>query len=273
LGVAGRKLTASKPADNGEEGLYAAPHDVQGVEDCFYYHVMDLPGHGTVGGGWDLREGVNEYLGNIEVSGKRVLEIGPASGFLTAHLESHGAEVVGVELSEEEEWEVATSHRLTSKRIEAIHARRDRHRQLLRNSFWFTYKVFGLSARLHYGNAYSLPSELGRFDISLLASVLLHARDPLRIIQQCAGLTGEAIVIVERHHPELEGSIARLVPSAEMDVSDIWWDFSQGYFVQFLGLLGFTRVETNLHPQPYRPKPEVPITVPIDMFTIVAYRG
>ena len=83
-------------------GLYAQPRDVRGVEGCFFYHVMDLPGFGVVGGRWDLREGVNKYLGGIDVEDKRVLEIGPASGFLTADLESHGAEVVAVELSEEQ---------------------------------------------------------------------------------------------------------------------------------------------------------------------------
>ena len=55
----------------------------------FWYHVQDLPGLGTVGEageGWDFREPGNAdaYLGGVTVEGKRVLEVGPGSGFWTA---------------------------------------------------------------------------------------------------------------------------------------------------------------------------------------------
>jgi hypothetical protein len=43
---------------------------------------MELPGRGVIEGrDWDLRGSVDEYLGNVDFAGQRVLEIGPASGF------------------------------------------------------------------------------------------------------------------------------------------------------------------------------------------------
>lgn len=59
---------------------------------------MDIPGYGGVEGEWDLRKGVKEYLGNVDFKGKRVLEIGTASGFLCFYMEGQGAEVVAYDL-------------------------------------------------------------------------------------------------------------------------------------------------------------------------------
>lgn len=69
------------------------------LEECCFYHTMDLPGVGMVTGDWDLRGGVSDHLGNVALAGKRVLEIGPANGFLSFEMERSGAEVVGYDLS------------------------------------------------------------------------------------------------------------------------------------------------------------------------------
>src|SRR6516164_8364027 len=77
--------------------VYAQERVVAGIDGCFFYHVMDLPGIGTVGQDWDLRGRVDDYLGNIELAGKRVLDVGTASGFLTFEMERMGAEVVSLD--------------------------------------------------------------------------------------------------------------------------------------------------------------------------------
>ena len=74
--------------------LYQAPPRIDALADCNFYHTTDIPGVGTVEGQWDLREGVDAYLGGYDFSGKRVLEIGPATGFLTFHMEKCGADFV-----------------------------------------------------------------------------------------------------------------------------------------------------------------------------------
>jgi hypothetical protein len=66
---------------------------------------MELPDHGVTNGEWDLRRGVDEYLGNVSFAGQRVLEIGPASGFLTFEMEKRGAEVISVEVTARHGWD------------------------------------------------------------------------------------------------------------------------------------------------------------------------
>ena len=70
------------------------------LADCDFYHSMISPGVGKIIGLWDLRQTVDDYVGRIDFAGKRVLEIGPASGFLTIEMERRGADVVAVELPE-----------------------------------------------------------------------------------------------------------------------------------------------------------------------------
>lgn len=80
--------------------IFAEPPTVSDLRDCLFYHTMDIPGVGTVEGWFDLRGSVDQYLGYVPLGAKRVLEIGPASGFLTFYMESQGAEVVAVDVSE-----------------------------------------------------------------------------------------------------------------------------------------------------------------------------
>src|SRR4051812_37484330 len=79
---------------------YETPQPVAGVGDCWFYHVMDLPGAGKVGGQWDLRGQVDEYLGGFDFRGKRVLDVGAASGFLTFEMEKRGADVVSFDMKD-----------------------------------------------------------------------------------------------------------------------------------------------------------------------------
>ena len=38
-----------------QNSLLAPPRQVERLEDCLFYHTMDLPGFGVVRGQWDLR--------------------------------------------------------------------------------------------------------------------------------------------------------------------------------------------------------------------------
>src|SRR5580704_14740984 len=47
--------------------------------ECNFYHSAELPDGDVIMGPWDLRGREREYLGGVEVSGRRVLELGPAT--------------------------------------------------------------------------------------------------------------------------------------------------------------------------------------------------
>src|ERR1700722_14294937 len=68
------------------------------LSDFTWYHAFDMPDGTVLPGAWDLRGHESAYLGGVDVAGKRVLELGPATGFLTFAMERLGAaEVVSFE--------------------------------------------------------------------------------------------------------------------------------------------------------------------------------
>jgi hypothetical protein len=125
-------------------------------------------------------------------------------------------------------------------------------------------------AKVHYGDVYSLPEELGSFDVAVMAAVLRHTRDPLRIIEGCAR-HADNLVITEMFFPDLDGApVARLVPSHDSRTWDTWWDFSPDLLTQFLRVLGFDRIVLSRHEQPFLSDG---IKHPIPFFTLVASRS
>src|SRR5690349_17429812 len=76
---------------------FQPPRSVDTTADCQFYHAMDLPGYGFQPGEWDLRDDVDNYLGNQDFRGKKVVDVGTGSGFLCFEMEKRGADVTAVE--------------------------------------------------------------------------------------------------------------------------------------------------------------------------------
>jgi len=244
--------------------LYAEPPGHIGEKQCVWYHTMDLPGLGEVAGAWDLRAGIDDYLGGVDISGERVLEIGPASGYVTVELERRGAEVVAAEMTDERGWDFVPQAALD---MEQIRAERHAHIADQKNTWWFVQRATGSHAKAYYGDIESLPPELGRFDSTFLLAVLLHTRNPLAILESAANLTDRRIVVMDLVNPDLgdDAPICALIPSKDNGVWDAWWSLSHAFIVQFLGVLGFTEATVTFHTQPNR-------GVDNQFFTVVAER-
>jgi len=61
-------------------------HEDADLSDFVWYHAVELPDGQVLPGAWDLRGHEEAYLGGVDVAGKRVLELGPATGYLTFYL-------------------------------------------------------------------------------------------------------------------------------------------------------------------------------------------
>jgi O-methyltransferase len=226
--------------------IFAAPLKVEDPANCHFYHTMEVPGHGLMNGEWDLRGKVDDYLGRVAFAGQHVLEIGPASGFLTFEMEKRGAEVVSVEVTAEHGWDFVP---YPAQKLEEVFGPRAIVMERLKNSYWFSHAAHQSKAKIHYGDVYNLPAALGQFDIAVMGSVLLHCRDPLRIVEQC-GKMARSLIITDMFHPDLEGtSVCRLAPAPQNFLWHTWWHFSTQFFTQFLAVMGFTTTANLTHQQ------------------------
>src|SRR5579871_2985770 len=151
--------------------LFCEPRNVTDLRHCNFYHTVDIPGHGTVEGAWDLREGAKAYLGQVDFKNKRVLEVGAADGFLGFFMEKEGADVIGYDLSENHAWDIVPFAQYDYEAI--LEGKRERIR-MLNNAWWFLHRVFQSKARLAFGDVYHIPAELGPVDICTFGSILLH---------------------------------------------------------------------------------------------------
>jgi SAM-dependent methyltransferase len=237
--------------------VYATRTDVPALADCDFYHTMDLPGYGVVRGDWDLRAGVDEYLGFEQVNGKRVLEIGTASGFLCFEMERRGAEVVGYDLSSADAWDVVPYAGLD---LPAIAAARAAHIARLNNGWWLARHAYGSSARVVYGNAYDIPAAIGAIDVCTFGAVLLHLRDPLRALESAARLRPQTMIVTEPRRPRRLGifppsqrrSPILLADGRAASPVDVWWFFTPEAIANLLAIVGYRTIRVIRHRRLYR---------------------
>jgi SAM-dependent methyltransferase len=196
--------------DPSDGDVFSPPRDVADISECYFYHVMDLPGHGVVGGEWDLRGGEETYLGGLAFEGKRVLELGTASGFLCRFMESRGAEVIGCDLPVDSFWDVVP---IAGADLSVARLRFRSHIERLKNGWWFAHRIFGSKARAVYRNIYDLPLEIGPVDVATFGSILLHLRDPFQALYSALRLTRETVIVTDLHPEQSPAGVSGQGPT------------------------------------------------------------
>lgn len=275
--------------DKAGQSVYAPPREVASVDDCYFYHTMDIPGHGVVTGEWDLRGRENLYLGGFDFTGKRVLEMGPASGFLTRYMEQAGADVVAYDLSEDHSWDTVP---FDGSDFEQLDKERREHIRRLNNGWWLSRNANNLSAQAVYGTVYTVPEAIGQVDVATFASILLHVRDPFLAVRTAARLVRETIIVTDIYpatdfhlvQPQLNSADPAIVTELPEEsfgenkmvfmpqywdkaYVDTWWMLSPTTVKRFLGILGFTETTVTYH---FAPSGGNSRTM---LYTVVAHRG
>lgn len=278
-------------SDSSSSAIYARSRIVDDLSACTFYHTVDLPGFGHVDGQWDLRGHLGQYLGDVPLSGKRILELGTADGYIAFEMERQGAEVVSYDLSEAHSWDVVPYARHSNDPARqrddgywlATHERfRDGIRRL-NNAYWLSHRAHGSRARVVYGTVYDVPSAIGEFDVATFGAILLHTRDPFGALESASRLTTETIIVTEPRDrlslppalrklrgllpQRLRRPTMRFLPEWQTARDpDGWWNLSPELVVAFLGVLGFERTTVTYHAQPYKGRPR-------PMYTVVGQRA
>jgi hypothetical protein len=183
-------------------------------------------------------------------------------------MERLGARVCCIEPPVERFWDLVPQH---AADLEPRKQRFLRHIERIRNSFWFLHGVYGSRVRCFEADAYQLPETLGRFDVGVLAAVLLHCSSPVRLMESVAKLVGDTLIVTEIYEPALyRGSLPQctLLPSTKNQKIDTWWNFSPAFITQYLSVLGFPHATVTRHRQFFVPEKRWD-----EMFTVVARRA
>ncbi len=207
-----------------------------------WYHTVDLGDGVSTPGQYDHRGIVSMYGIPDDLSGKTVLDVGPAHGFFAFEFERRGAaRVLTVELPS---W---SSHD-GSPALMADFERNDddeRKQAYLHDALSFAIEARGSSVEQQYCSVYDLdPAVQGTFDVVFCASVLLHVTDPVRALYAIRGVTADHALIatsIDTRRLDRGGSArARFVGRVD---GQTFWVPNMACLEQWALAAGFARVE------------------------------
>ncbi|NCC50202.1 MAG: hypothetical protein EOM20_03205 [Spartobacteria bacterium] len=248
-----RRLGTRKRKTVSDAAIYAPPRRIENLEECYFYHTIDLPGHGVIEGEWDLRAGVDEYLGHVPLDGRRVLEVGTANGFLCFAMEARGAEMVAYDLSDEYDWDIVP---FGGGIAEDLRRERKQRIRQLNNAWWLTHRLMNSRAKVCYGTAYTIPEAIGPVDIATFGCILLHLRDPFLALQRAAALARDTIIVTDVMpgwgDPNNKLPMTFIPDPAQPQMNDSWWYLSPEQVSRFLGVLGYPHTTITYHQQPFK---------------------
>jgi SAM-dependent methyltransferase len=228
-------------------GLFAEPMSVNNPSECVFYHSLDLPVSGPQKGHWDLRGQFDRYINSVKLSGRTLLDVGTASGFLSFEAEKlDAARVVSVDIRGAE-----CLDRLPFVQNAAFRNRAqweegaNKFHDAIKRSYWLAHREFRSKAEAFYGNAYELPESLGQFDVVLVAQILVHLRDAIRALTSIARRCRETLIIAEGMRHEKTPVSYFLGRANNPDVDWTFWHHSEGFYTEVLAMLGFRCESTS----------------------------
>jgi hypothetical protein len=244
------------------------PSENISLKDCEWYHIMEIPGIGLTEGVFDVREDIGNIFGNLDLKNKKVLNVGPSTGYLSFEAERRGADVTSVDLSvdsEERDWvpQVQDDWRKDLKNFMADEKRR-------RNAFWYAHKALNSKSKLIISHINNLPNEVEAHDIGIIFSVLVHIRDPFLALQRMTSHIKEKIVITELGGYTRRNTLKNFIPNLFRKIFSIlnknkispsnmkflprygrvaskWWNYSPDAIIEMIKLLGFGKSTVNYH--------------------------
>jgi hypothetical protein len=180
-----------------------------------WYHVLELPGGVVTPGEWDLRA-ASARLPWPDLDGARCLDAGSRDGFYAFEMEGRGAaEVVSLDIDDPDLLDFPGPR----PPRELVQAELDAGNR----AFELAWEALRSDVQRRHQSLYELrEDEVGRFDLAVIGTLLLHLRDPVAALRAVRGVA-DRLLLNEAIAPGL--SALRRRPVAELSPADgpFWW--------------------------------------------------
>ena len=206
-----------------------------------WYHTMELaPGVETPG--WhDTRPVVSEIPFPASLEGKRCLDVGTFDGFWAFEMERRGAsEVIAIDILDPEEWDWPAGSE--AEVVEAIGQRKAGGL-----GFELARRELGSSVQRLERSVYDVnESDMGRFDLIYLGSLLVHLRDPVRALERLRSVCDGTMIVVDGIDLPLSLLLPK-VPVATLDARGRpwWWYPNQAGQARMIEAGGFELIQKS----------------------------
>ena len=238
------------------------------VSRNYWYHTIDL-GDGLITPGlYDYRETISSFPFALDLTGMRVLDVGPATGFFSFEFERRGAEVVAMELPS-----LRDLDRFPGQTVESSLARIERkifpdsidglkdwrrgdnerevYRCLLEAPFEFCRARLGSKVERRFSTIYDLNADntgAGTgFDLVFVGDVLIHTLYPLKALAALAPLCRGSLVFAQMLPAGPQEPPAMIYTGGDDPDEDevSWWLPNKSCLLALLKKLGFAAAGEN----------------------------
>lgn len=201
----------------------AVPHPALSTDDIFsrqWYHTIELPGGVVTPGEYDLRPVLRRLPLPASLAGQRCLDVGTHDGFWAFEMERRGAgEVVAIDVADPDELDWPCPRpALDQATREQLHARQE--------AFHLAHRALGSKVEHRTISVYDLtPEAVGRFDLAVMGTLLLHLRDPAGALMSVAKVLRGSLLVNDVVSLSLSALRPR-TPAAkllEVDQAPFWW--------------------------------------------------
>ncbi len=222
-----------------------------GLEHYYWYHAVDLGNDLVTPGDYDFRAQIDSFGFPADLTGKRVLDVGSATGYFAFEFERRGAQVVSVELPSLDKWDVLSAEREGIVRDIAAEHRAstpeeayDRH---LDGPFLFCHNQLRSKVKRCYSSVYDLTlAKVGgeKFDLVYAGDILMHLFSPLKALDVLSGLCrGSLVLTIETPFPgPADQPLIAFRGLLNGTEGRTWWMPNRACAEHFLKRLGFESV-------------------------------
>lgn len=181
---------------NSGSPTYEHPWPMPARSECFFYHTMAYPNGDSVQGGWTMPD-FQGYIGGYDVSGKTVLDVGAASGYLSFAAEKEGAIVTALDAATTKEFRHFPFASADSyKDIAASREHWTKHNLIpIKKSWWYSWHKNNSNARCIYAPHVDMYEWDISFDVVMAGAIVEHLSDPVFSIGAWTRIAKEAVLI------------------------------------------------------------------------------
>lgn len=208
-----------------------------------WYHTFEFDSGSKVTGWWDVAATADAHDFPTDLSGLKVLDIGPASGWYSFYFEQLGADVTAVDVRGPSDWDNfgEYEYRDVSER-EVLEMRQN-------SPLLHMARLLDSKVNLVHARVYEICPELFggvTFDLVFMGSLLIHLRDPIGALRAARSVCREKMIASTLLWDGGEGfdkPAARFV--RPFPRSHDWWVPNSKCFEAWFEAAGFSTVNTS----------------------------
>jgi SAM-dependent methyltransferase len=203
---------------------------------------MEFPDGAAVRGSWSIPD-FPAYIGQYDVAGKTLLDVGTATGYIAFNAEKAGAQVTGLEAASAREFRhVPFANALSYQNVAASRAIwEEKNLKPVKNSWWRCWHEYGSKARCVYepiADLYEWDDTV--FDIVVAGAIVEHLSDPVFSIGAWCKVAREAVIIPFTDVADSDAlAMVPMTAWTDQALDYEWWSLTRGLYNRIFDNCGF----------------------------------